>query len=71
MRARIRNSSQNWPGRTCAETSSVSFFIDVVGYDWNCQQHITPRYTIDEIKQLVAPLQQRIAELEAELKGKR
>lgn len=22
--------------------------IDVVGYDWNCSQHITPRYTKDE-----------------------
>ena len=44
------------------------FFIDVVSYDWICQQYITPRYTVDEIKQLVAPLQQRIVELEAQLK---
>jgi predicted pyridoxine 5'-phosphate oxidase superfamily flavin-nucleotide-binding protein len=46
------------------------FFIDVVSFDWNCQQHITPRYTVDEIKKLVAPLQQRIAELEAQLRAK-
>lgn len=46
------------------------FFIDVVSFDWNCPQHITPRYTIDEIKDVVvAPLQQRIAELEAQLKA--
>jgi predicted pyridoxine 5'-phosphate oxidase superfamily flavin-nucleotide-binding protein len=44
------------------------FFIDVVSFDWNCPQHITPRYTVEEIKALVAPLQQRIAELEAQLK---
>jgi hypothetical protein len=23
--------------------------IDVVGYDWNCSQHITPRYTREEL----------------------
>jgi predicted pyridoxine 5'-phosphate oxidase superfamily flavin-nucleotide-binding protein len=32
-------------------------------FDWNCPQHITPRYTIDEIQAAVAPLQARIAEL--------
>jgi predicted pyridoxine 5'-phosphate oxidase superfamily flavin-nucleotide-binding protein len=41
------------------------FFIDVVSYDWNCPQHITPRYTLAEIEELVAPLKRRIAELEA------
>jgi len=46
------------------------FFIDVVAFDWNCPQHITPRYTADEIKAIVAPLQQRIAELEAQLKSR-
>jgi predicted pyridoxine 5'-phosphate oxidase superfamily flavin-nucleotide-binding protein len=44
------------------------FFIDVVSFDWNCSQYITPRYTIAEIQELVAPLKQRIAELEARLK---
>ncbi len=43
------------------------FFIKVVSYDWNCQQYITPRYTLEEIRHLVAPLQARIAELEAKL----
>lgn len=46
------------------------FFIDVVSFDWNCQQHITPRFTVPEIEAAVAPLKQRIAELEAELKIK-
>jgi len=46
------------------------FFIDVVSFDWNCSQHITPRYSVEEIKGIVAPLQQRIAELEAQLKSK-
>jgi hypothetical protein len=43
------------------------FFIEVVSFDWNCQQHITPRYTVEEIEGMVAPLQQRIAELETQL----
>ncbi|MES2274605.1 MAG: pyridoxamine 5'-phosphate oxidase family protein [Bacteroidota bacterium] len=25
--------------------------LKVKGYDWNCPQHITPRYTLDEIKE--------------------
>ena len=35
-------------------------------FDWNCPQHITPRYTMDEIQGAVAPLQARIAQLEEE-----
>jgi predicted pyridoxine 5'-phosphate oxidase superfamily flavin-nucleotide-binding protein len=46
------------------------FFIDVVSFDWNCNQHITPRYTVEDIKGIVSPLQERIAELEAQLKPK-
>jgi len=44
------------------------FFIEVVSFDWNCPQYITPRYTAAEVEIAVAPLKQRIAELEAELK---
>jgi uncharacterized protein len=43
------------------------FIIDVLSYDWNCPQHITPRYTVDEVEAAVAPLRQRIAELEKQL----
>ncbi len=46
------------------------FFIDVVSFDWNCPKYITPRYTAAEVEEAVAPLRQRIAELEAELKAK-
>ena len=28
-------------------------FIDVVSFDWNCQQYITPRYTLEEIEALL------------------
>jgi len=43
--------------------------IEVVTFDWNCPKYITPRYTAAEIQELVAPLRQRIAELEAKLKN--
>lgn len=29
------------------------FKIHVVAFDWNCQQHITPRYTAQEILELI------------------
>jgi predicted pyridoxine 5'-phosphate oxidase superfamily flavin-nucleotide-binding protein len=46
------------------------FTIDVLSYDWNCSQFITPRYTAEEVETAVAPLRKRIAELEKELAGK-
>lgn len=44
------------------------FVIDVLGFDWNCPKFITPRFTSAEVNELVAPLKERIAELEAQLK---
>ena len=46
------------------------FIIDIVSFDWNCPQHITPRYTEEEIEiAIAAPLRVRIAELEARLQS--
>ncbi|GGZ29059.1 pyridoxamine 5'-phosphate oxidase family protein [Asticcacaulis endophyticus] len=36
-------------------------------FDWNCPQHITPRFTASEIEAATAPLRNRIAELEVEV----
>lgn len=41
--------------------------IAVEGYDWNCPQHITPRFTEAEIRAGVAPLHAEIARLKAAL----
>lgn len=41
--------------------------IEVAAFDWNCPQHITPRFTLDEVEQAVAPLHARIAQLEQKL----
>ncbi len=39
--------------------------LTVEAVDWNCPQHITPRFSESEIDEMVAPLRHRIAELEA------
>jgi predicted pyridoxine 5'-phosphate oxidase superfamily flavin-nucleotide-binding protein len=41
--------------------------VEIEAFDWNCPQHITPRFTEDELCSVVAPLRERIAALEAEL----
>jgi predicted pyridoxine 5'-phosphate oxidase superfamily flavin-nucleotide-binding protein len=43
------------------------FLIEVVGFDWNCPQHLTPRYTLAEVEELAAPLRARLSELESKL----
>ena len=40
--------------------------LTVEAFDWNCPQHITPRYTAAEVEQQIRPLLDRIAALEAE-----
>jgi len=44
------------------------FLIQVVGFDWNCPQHITPRYTTVDISEAMVPLKARITELEEQLR---
>ena len=39
------------------------FVIHVEAFDWNCPQHITPRFSQSEIETLVAPLLAEIEEL--------
>lgn len=41
--------------------------IDIEGFDWNCPQHITPRFTEAEVAAAVAPLRGRLAAAEARL----
>ena len=45
------------------------FLIDIAAWDWNCPQHIMPRFTQAEIAEAAAPLHARIAELERQLAG--
>ena len=45
------------------------FIIKVEGFDWNCPQHITPRFTQAEVEAAVAPLMARLRAAEAERDG--
>jgi predicted pyridoxine 5'-phosphate oxidase superfamily flavin-nucleotide-binding protein len=40
----------------------------IEAYDWNCPQHITPRYTVEEIEAAFAGQRNHISKLEAEVK---
>lgn len=41
--------------------------FEIAAWDINCPQHIAPRFTAAEVHQLIAPLKQRISELEGQL----
>jgi len=46
--------------------------VDIVGFDWNCPQHITPRFTEAEVAEGTRPLLEELARLRArvaELEG--
>ena len=42
------------------------FVIHVEAYDWNCPQHITPRYTAEEIREGMQSIEKRVEALEQE-----
>ena len=55
---------------TTADDKAVAeriYVIDVIGFDWNCPQHITPRFTEAEIASAVAPLTAEVERLRSEV----
>lgn len=53
-----------YPYRAAMERIAL---IHVEAFDWNCSQHITPRYTDAQVRSVVAPLETRIQQLEEQL----
>jgi hypothetical protein len=43
-----------------------AILIHVEAFDWNCPQHITPRYTQEELAEILEPMRRRLEALEAE-----
>ena len=43
-----------------------ALLIHVEAFDWNCPQHITPRYTQEELTATLEPIRKRMEALEAE-----
>ena len=57
------------PGYGAKPERVMLFHLDA--FDWNCEQHITPRFTEAEIAAALAPVRARMMELEAENKALR
>lgn len=43
--------------------------VTVAAFDWNCQQHITPRYSAEELREIIAPMQEELERLRAQVRG--
>jgi predicted pyridoxine 5'-phosphate oxidase superfamily flavin-nucleotide-binding protein len=41
--------------------------LDVQAFDWNCPQHITPRYTVEDVEAAFASQKEYVSKLEAEI----
>lgn len=52
------------PGEKSVPERAVT--IHVEAFDWNCPQHITPRYTQEELEEILTPVRKRLAALEEE-----
>jgi predicted pyridoxine 5'-phosphate oxidase superfamily flavin-nucleotide-binding protein len=61
LMAKLETSSAGKEGGYRARVER-GFLIHIEAFDWNCPQHITPRFSEDEIKKAIAPL---LAENEA------
>lgn len=46
------------------------FVIDVIAFDWNCSQHITPRYSLADVQKVLGPLQEQVTDLTNKLINK-
>ncbi|HEX7728346.1 MAG TPA: pyridoxamine 5'-phosphate oxidase family protein [Terracidiphilus sp.] len=44
-----------------------AYLIHVEAFDWNCQQHITPRFSQQELTGILEPMRERMEELEREV----
>lgn len=52
------------PGYKARPERALVFHVDA--WDINCRQHIQERYTLEEMQDILRPLEQRIVQLEAE-----
>lgn len=44
-----------------------AILIDVIGFDWNCSQHITPRFSEPELAKRALPVNEELARLRARI----
>jgi predicted pyridoxine 5'-phosphate oxidase superfamily flavin-nucleotide-binding protein len=62
------DAAREWLAQHSADDKSARvdgvFIIDIEAYDWNCPQHITPRFTQEEVETALKPMHARIEKLE-------
>jgi len=46
-----------------------AIIIQVEAFDWNCSQYIVPRFSEQEVRDLLQPFKQRIDELETRIRN--
>ena len=68
--AEVFEGQGNWTKRlrVAGDDSEVerAYVIHVEAFDWNCPQHITPRFTEEQIRDALAPFERNMKELERE-----
>jgi predicted pyridoxine 5'-phosphate oxidase superfamily flavin-nucleotide-binding protein len=42
------------------------YVIRIEAFDWNCQQHIIPRFTVEEIRSVLQPIEKQMQKLHQE-----
>ena len=47
-----------------SDKSKDRLSIALEAFDWNCPQHIIPRFSEEEIQEAVAPVEKRMPDLE-------
>jgi len=50
----------------CKAKPERILLLRLATFDWNCRQHITPRFTEREIAEVMRPMHERLTELETE-----
>jgi len=66
LMAKLEEASSGKEGRYRASVER-GFLIHIEAFDWNCPQHITPRFSEDEIEKAIAPLLAENKELKDQL----
>ena len=67
-RLKLLGLAEIFEGEHAREWIERVFVIRVEAFDWNCRQHITPRFTVDQIQEALSLIEKRMRELEQDNK---
>ena len=70
-RAEGRPRSRAVPRVTWLQGQNRAVLLRLKAFDWNCPQHITPRFTEAELARALEPVGQRIMDLDNEVRALR